>query len=94
MFGGVFCDGEAEPPPHVSWWHGGHLLTEEATLDFTEVVTREQAGEYLCQVSNPHGVSSVALNVNVVYKPTCKLNIKTAISFELKYKNVRMWEIC
>ena len=71
-FGGVFCDGEAEPPPDVSWWCEDLQVTSEATLDFTGAVTRDQAGDYVCQVSNPHGTSTISVSLDVQYKPDCK----------------------
>ena len=72
QFAGVFCDGEAEPPPDVSWWYEELQVTTEATLDFTGAVTRDKAGEYVCQVSNPHGVSTISVSLDVQHKPDCK----------------------
>jgi len=74
MFEAVFCDADGEPLPLVSWWHRGHQLTSEATLDFTEVVSRQQAGEYVCQVSNIHGLSTASVTLEVQYKPNCEMN--------------------
>ena len=68
----VFCDGNSEPPPTVSWWRNTLEVTAEATLDWSEAVTRQEAGEYQCQVENKHGLSTISLTLNVLYKPTCR----------------------
>merc|ERR1719219_797828 len=53
----VFCEGDSQPAPTVSWWRHTLEVSGEATLDWSEVVTRQQAGEYQCRVSNRHGLS-------------------------------------
>ena len=40
VFTPVFCDGDGDPVPEVSWWFRGALVSLENTLDFTEPVTR------------------------------------------------------
>ena len=39
-FTAVFCDGEGEPVPEVSWWRDGSVVSPENTLDFSDPVTR------------------------------------------------------
>ena len=40
VFTPVFCDGDGDPVPEVSWWFRGAEVSLENTLDFTEPVTR------------------------------------------------------
>ena len=75
VFGPIFCDGEAEPPPEVTWWHEENQVTSEATLDMSDVVTRDQAGEYVCQVSNPLGLATASITLDVQHKPDCKCQV-------------------
>ena len=39
-FPAVFCDGEADPDPEVSWWFNNALISQENTLDFSDPITR------------------------------------------------------
>ena len=71
----VFCDGDSQPPPSVSWWRHTLEVTSEATLDWSEAVTRQQAGQYQCQVENKHGLSTISLTLNVLYKPSCRFHL-------------------
>ena len=71
----VLCDGDSQPPPSVSWWHNSLEVTGEATLDWSEAVTRQQAGQYQCQVENKHGLSTISLTLNVLYKPSCRFHL-------------------
>ena len=70
----VFCDGHSDPPPSVSWWRHQLEVTGEATLDWSEAVTRQEAGLYQCRVENKHGLVTVSFSLNILHKPTCRFH--------------------
>ena len=47
IFSPVFCDGEANPPPDVSWSRNEEVISNENTLDFVKPVSRWIKGFYL-----------------------------------------------
>jgi len=73
IFSPVFCDGEANPPPDVSWSRNEEVISNENTLDFVKPVSRVDSGEYTCHISNIHGATQISLNVDVLFKPQCEI---------------------
>jgi len=67
----VFCDGDGSPPPQVTWFHEQRNISQENTLDFTDVVTRSQSGEYTCHIANIHGSQLITVNLVVQHPPQC-----------------------
>jgi len=72
-FPAVFCDGEADPDPEVSWWFNNALISQENTLDFSDPITREEAGSYECHIANIHGVEIVTVDLKILHKPYCNI---------------------
>ena len=45
-------------------------------LSFPGGVTRQQAGAYICQAANQHGVMQVRALVEVVFLPSCQIQLR------------------
>ena len=54
-------------------------------LIFPGGVTRQQAGTYICQAANLHGVMQVGARLEVVFPPSCQIQLReTATTFTLR----------
>ena len=51
-------------------------MTAGPRLTFPEGVTREQAGGYICQAANQHGVMQVRAVLEVVFQPSCQIQLR------------------
>ena len=45
-------------------------------LSFPGGVTRQQAGAYICQAANQHGVMQVRAVLEVVFPPSCQIQLR------------------
>ena len=78
------CVGSGVPVPEVRWWRGSRLLSRglgEAGV-LLEYVTREDAGDLVCEASN--GVGEMAqdtLNLDVLHKPEVEM-LEPHLSFQ------------
>ena len=52
----ILCSAQAFPAAKYSWKFQGLEVSKSAYLDFPDGVTRHEAGAYICEASNSHGV--------------------------------------
>jgi len=74
IFSPVFCDGEANPTPQVTWSRNEEVISNENTLEFAKPISRADSGEYTCHISNIHGATQMSLIVDVQFKPQCEIH--------------------
>jgi len=72
----ILCSAEGFPEPSYSWRYQGQKLVTEGPILELNNVTRNQAGTYLCQAENKHGVITDKTQVEVLYLPTCEIFVK------------------
>lgn len=69
----VLCTAEAYPKASFMWRFNDEVIQTHNLLHFGSPVTREQAGEYVCEAQNRHGTTQIHTNLNVQYKPECNI---------------------
>lgn len=69
----VLCTAEAYPKASFMWRYNDEVIQTHNLLHFGSPITREQAGEYVCEAQNRHGTTQIATVLNVLYKPECTI---------------------
>lgn len=67
----VKCNTTGNPSPHVKWQKVGanqtYVMHGQEVLNFT-IVTKQQAGTYLCEAENSLGTASTSIELTVQCK--------------------------
>jgi len=69
----ILCYAEASPEPSFVWKLNDEIVSEGGLLEFADPVTKEQAGDYFCHISNEHGEEVINVTLTVLYKPECSV---------------------
>ena len=84
----ILCSADASPEATFVWKFNDEVVSDDSVLEFLEPIkkydftswlkfntfslSREQAGNYFCHISNEHGEEVSNISVTVLYKPECK----------------------
>jgi len=79
------CSASAVPEALVVWMKDDNEVSADAMLKLSEPIHRSDGGEYTCQASNQHGVTTQTVNVQVQFLPECSVSYEeTDELYELK----------
>ncbi|KAI4892790.1 hypothetical protein NFI96_028927, partial [Prochilodus magdalenae] len=77
------CFVQGEPPPQVSWFHNGHLVSSERTFTI-QAVQHSDSGTYSCVAKNIAGQDTAHIHLHVqeapFFKPGGDLVIETVVN--------------
>ena len=70
----VLCSAEAYPEASFMWRFRDEVIQTQNLLNFGSAITRQQAGDYVCEAQNRHGTAYIHTRIDVLYKPECAIH--------------------
>lgn len=78
----VTCRASAVPKPTYIWMFGDQILSETKELIAVHDLKKEHAGNYTCIASNKYGNATRSAFIDVIYKPTCIIELESSTGDE------------